>query len=189
MKKRNFFVLQRHRELSVLTELRFEAAAKPFPLRADPATHPKHFDLRLQLDNQLVTFCIPSKDGLARAPRIGEGDDMQWGRLALEEQRRAVNIALLDGGGMGVTMCEDIGEYRVSRNATPSNDERGKRLTGRSALQVLPRTSDVKKRDKRKAAIRKQGFSDDTTTDEEQSEDGSAEAEDKRQETLFAEGE
>ncbi|ORY78056.1 hypothetical protein BCR35DRAFT_332435 [Leucosporidium creatinivorum] len=192
LKKRDFFVLQRHH----------------------PAAHPKHFDLRLQLDNQLVTFCIPSQDGLSRAPKKGQGDDFQWGRLALEEQPRAVNITLLDGGGMGVTMCEDIGEYwpRMSRR----DDRRARPEVGTwtcvallalspyhphlvsgcppvgehlSPLQyrVLPRMSDLEKRKRAKKAIRKQGFSDDTTTDEEESDEESEEAEDEKQETLFAE--
>lgn len=90
--------------------------------RRDPATHPKHFDLRLHFDQQLVTFCIPPKDGFSQAPRIGEGDDIKWGRLALEEQPRAVSMALLDEGRMGVTMCGDIGEYKVSGRAAPKGD-------------------------------------------------------------------
>jgi len=107
----------------------------------------------------------------------------------LEEQPKAVNIALLDGGGMGVTMCEDIGEYKVSERAAPKDDI-DTEADPWCALQVLPRTSEVKKRKKEKSAIRKQGFSDETTTEEEgDSEEEQRETEDEKQETLFAEGE
>ena len=96
----------------------------------------------------------------------GFSDDAEYGRSAVEDKTREINIALLDGGGLGVLQTMDIGEYRI-----------------------LPRTREERQRKNQKEALRRQGFSDDTTTDESDSEDGEEERPDERQETLFAEGE
>lgn len=77
--KRNFYLIQNHHATS------------------------KHWDLRVQLDGQTVSWAIPK--GLSDLPSKGQ--------LAIETHPHAINYTLFEGGGIGTTAVWDLGSYRV----------------------------------------------------------------------------
>ncbi|ORY78058.1 hypothetical protein BCR35DRAFT_111486 [Leucosporidium creatinivorum] len=123
--KRNFYVLQEHHATA------------------------KHWDLRIQLDGGLVSFCIPKG--------LFDFEVEERGRYVVWQPVHPIHDCLVEGGSVGDKKVDDLGWYEM--------------------LHTLSW-------ERAREQIRKQGFDDAETTDE----DEDAQPEDEKQEDLFAQG-
>jgi hypothetical protein len=84
----------------------FTSAHSRLPSSPPDATS-NHLDLRLQFDNQLISFVIP----------IGlDNPDDQPVRLGIESSKHEISYALMEGSvemGKSTTGCWDVGEYAI----------------------------------------------------------------------------
>lgn len=112
--QRNFFVLQNHREFSVGPSGKEKQRARvdmSAEVRATDATA-KHFDLRLQLDDELISWAIPRGFSLDEEEQaLGKTK----ARLAVETTPHYFSEGIREGQVMGRTCAAlwDVGYYDV----------------------------------------------------------------------------
>ncbi|KAI5475413.1 ATP-dependent DNA ligase-like protein [Pseudohyphozyma bogoriensis] len=87
LQKRNFYLVQNHHATA------------------------KHFDLRIHLDGQTISFAIPR--GLSPSVIANNGNN---GTIqAIETSPHGISYTLFEGGGIGTTAVWDLGTYKMHR--------------------------------------------------------------------------
>jgi hypothetical protein len=76
-----------------------------------PDATAKHFDLRVHLDGQTVSWAVPK--GFSNFPLRDSTGNNSGSRLAIQTDLHPLSDALYEGGGIGTKAVWDVGSYRV----------------------------------------------------------------------------